>query len=224
MSKVNYKTKSLIVYDFLRKQIANGRYMPGDKIVASNVAKEMGVSDIPVREAMKMLESRGFIEITPHVGAKVLGISSKELIEIYQVRAELESLATRLAIDHICKNDLEHLQFIHSEFAKAILSEIKPEVVQKLNKQFHDTIYKRCPNKYLLNLISRLWEEAQGVRTINSIFFLSPEFANISYDEHNKMLQALKNIDVDTVIKAIKREKELVCALISSSKVCKKVV
>lgn len=222
--KINYKTKSFIVYDFLRKQIANGNYVAGDKMIARNIAKEMGVSDIPVREAIKMLESRGLVEVTPHVGAKVSGISCTELQEIYQVRGELEGLAIMLAIDRISKNDFEHLQFIHDEFAKAALLENMPEVVQKLNKQFHFTIYNRCSNKFLFNLISRLWEETQVVRSINSVFSLSPEFAKISYDQHGKILNALKTLDVDAAIKALKREKELVIALISGSSVCKEIL
>jgi DNA-binding GntR family transcriptional regulator len=222
--KINYKTKSFIVYDFLRKQIANGNYVAGDKMIARNIAKEMGVSDIPVREAIKMLESRGFVEVTPHVGAKVTGISCTELKEIYQVRGELEGLAIAFAIGHISKNDFEHLRFIHNEFAKATLLETMPEVVQKLNKQFHFTIYNRCSNKFLLNLISRLWEESQVIRTINSIFSFSPEFAKISYDQHDKILNALETVDVDAAIKALKREKELVIALISGSSVCKEIL
>ena len=87
-----FKTKTEVVYDFLKKNILNGRYRPGEKIVISVIARRLDVSDIPIREAIKRLQTEGLLDITPHVGAKVVEIDQNEFEQITMIRAQLEVL------------------------------------------------------------------------------------------------------------------------------------
>ena len=101
MVEISFKTKSVAVYDAIRKEIVDGKLKPGQKIVMRSLAKQFGLSEIPVREAIRKLESDGFVEFTPHVGAVVTTIDEKEFVETYLIRIELEALATRLAVSHV---------------------------------------------------------------------------------------------------------------------------
>ena len=110
-----FKTKTEVVYDFLKKNILNGRYQPGEKIVISVIARQLDVSDIPIREAIKRLQTEGLLDITPHVGANVVEMDQDEFEQITLIRAELEGLATRLSINHLSEKDFKELDRLNRE-------------------------------------------------------------------------------------------------------------
>ena len=218
MRKKLFKTKSQVVYDYLKESLMSGDIKPGEKIITRAVAEKLGVSEIPVREAIKMLESQGFVEVTPHVGAKVVHINLEELEEFYMIRSELEGLAARLASKHIKGSDIAKLEKIQEEHKKAIESE-DPKRIADLNQQFHFTIYRSSPYKHLYNMISNLWANA-NISRINSIFFLSPGRGEETLKEHEQIIEALRRGDGDLACKIIKRQKviafEILSKLISS--------
>ncbi len=94
------------VKDRLLRAILDGRYPPGARIVETRVARELGTSQAPVREALRDLEALGVVESTAFRGARVRRPSADELLEGFTIRAELESLGARLAIDHLTDEDL----------------------------------------------------------------------------------------------------------------------
>ena len=94
------------VKDRLLEAILDGRYPPGSRIVETRVARELGTSQAPVREALRDLEALGVVEITAFRGARVRRPSTDELLEAYVVRAELEALAVRLALPRLADADL----------------------------------------------------------------------------------------------------------------------
>ena len=95
---VAFKTKNMAVYEALRQDIIDGRLKPSQKLIMSDLAKRFELSEIPVREAIRRLESDGIVEFTPHMGAVVSKIDESEFVEIYLIRIELEALANRLAV------------------------------------------------------------------------------------------------------------------------------
>ena len=97
------------VKDRLLQAILDGRYPPGARIVETGVARELGTSQAPVREALRDLEALGVVETTAFRGARVRRPSADELLEAFVIRAELESLGARLAIPHLTDEDLEVL-------------------------------------------------------------------------------------------------------------------
>ena len=104
----------------LRQEVFNGELKPGDKVIVPDLSKMLGISDIPIREAIKRLETEGFLENTPHVGTIVKKIDMREYIEFFLIRIELESLATKLATQYIQENDLTFLEQKIDEMESAL--------------------------------------------------------------------------------------------------------
>jgi DNA-binding GntR family transcriptional regulator len=200
---VAFKTKNVAVYEALRKDIINGKLKPGQKIIMSDLAKRFELSEIPVREAIRRLESDGFVEFTPHVGAVVSKMDEREFVETYLIRIELEPLATRLAVPYLTADDIAFLEKKNHEMEIAI-QENHPEKIGSLNKDFHLRLYRSAPYPYLYKLISELWEKVERTR---SIFAYVPERAAASVEEHKKIIRALKAKDVDLSEKLIKEQK-----------------
>lgn len=208
-----FKTKSQVVYDYLKEGLMSGEIKPGEKITTRTVAEKLGTSEIPVREAIKMLESQGFVEVTPHVGARVVRINRDELEEFYMIRSELEGLAARLASAHIKKGDIARLEKIQEEHKKAIQSG-DPRKIAELNQKFHFTIYGSSPYKHLYDMIYNLWANA-NISRINSVFFLSPGRGEETLHEHEEIVEALKRGDGDLASDIIKKQKVMAFEVLS---------
>ena len=98
------------VFDKIREDILKGRYKKGDELVECTIGKELGVSRTPVREAIRQLELEGLVQLIPNKGAFVTGISSKDVMDMYQIRAKLEGLCAAMAAENITKEQLEEME------------------------------------------------------------------------------------------------------------------
>jgi DNA-binding GntR family transcriptional regulator len=198
------KTKNVAVYDKLRQSIIKGKLKPGQKVVMAELAKAFGLSETPVREAIRRLESEGYIDFTPHMGAIVTKIDEGELVEIYLIRIALEALATRLAIPHITDKDIAFLNKKNHEMEIAI-QQNKYEILAGINKLFHLRIYKAAPFPRLYKMICDLWDTFERWP---SVFSYVPERAIAAVEEHKKIMQALWVRDMDQADRLIKEQKE----------------
>ena len=188
MERGIYQTKSEIIYQEIKGDIIDGKYKPNERIVISEVAREFGTSDIPVREAMKHLESDGLIQNKPYVGPIVTNFDLADIQKIYQIRAVLEGMATRKAVDGINKNSLKKLETILSKMIKAIGSG-NYVLLSNLNREFHRVIYNASENEYLIKVIFDLWDMSLRAR---AIFSFMPERAQEAVGEHANIVAALK--------------------------------
>lgn len=202
--EVNFKTKSEIVHDRIRKNIISGKLKPGEKIKISKLSKKFGVSEIPIREALKGLQSEGFITFTPHMGAFVTKFLAKEVIEVFLIRIELEALATRLAASHIKEEDLDFLREKMQKMEQAVI-EKNFEKLGKLNKDFHLRVYQAAPYPILYKLIVDLMAKYQRTQ---SIFALSPERAIASNKEHRNIYEALETKNSNLAEKLVREQKQ----------------
>lgn len=198
------KTKNVAVYEKLRQDIIKGKLKPGKKIVMRDLAREFGLSETPVREAIRRLQSDGYVNFTPHMGAIVSKIDEGELVEIYLIRIALEALATRLATPYITEKDIEFLNHKNSEMEIAI-QQNKHENLGGLNRDFHLRIYRAVPFPRLYKMICDLWEAFERSQ---SVFSYVPERAVESVEEHREIIQALKTKDVDLADRLMKEQKE----------------
>jgi DNA-binding GntR family transcriptional regulator len=198
------KTKNVAVYDKLRQSIIKGKLKPGQKVVMAELAKTFGLSETPVREAIRRLESEGYIDFTPHMGAIVTKIDEGELVEIYLIRIALEELATRLASPHITEKDIDFLNRKNREMEMAI-QQNRYEILAGINKLFHLRIYKAAPFPRLYKMICDLWDTFERWP---SVFSYVPERAAASVEEHKKIIQALQARDMDQADRLIKEQKE----------------
>ena len=205
---LKFLTKNVAVYEALRKDIIEGRKKPGQKIIMSEVAKDFGLSDIPVREAIRRLESEGYVHFTPHIGAVVSELDADKIIELYLIRIELESLATRLAVAHITSGDIDFLIKKNRDMEIAVLAE-KYEKLSALNKEFHLRIYQAAPYPILNQLIEDLWEKMERTQCV---FTFVPDRAVASVEEHKDIIAALKAKDTTLSEKLIKNQKSFTMA------------
>ncbi len=202
-----FKTKAQIVYDFLKKNIIEGSYLPEDKIVISDISKQLNVSDIPIREAIERLQAEGYVDFKPHVGARVIKIDQDEFKQIAMVRGELEALATRLAVEFLSQEDIAELEQINLE-ADALLKHNKFYELAELNKKFHFKIYQKIPQNFLLKMISDLWERAM---MLPNMFIYSVNRCRQSQMKHKSIVKALKAGDGFTAGEIVKKAKIDAC-------------
>ncbi|PLT35180.1 GntR family transcriptional regulator [Bacillus sp. V5-8f] len=188
---MKYKTKKELIYQQLREEILSGQYDFREKLVISRLAKRFECSEIPVREAMNLLESDGLIEIKPHVGAMVSTLSAKDIQEIFELRVELEGLATRFAVDQLTEDHLDDLRRILNESIKAYKEKNHVHFAE-LNFEFHMKIYAVCDNKLLIKMIKDLWSHT---KRYPSIFRENDTHIQQSIKEHEEILAALEKRD-----------------------------
>lgn len=197
------KTKNLLVYEKLRRGIIKGTLRPGQKLVMANLAKKFSTSETPVREAIRRLESDGYVIFTPHSGAIVTEINKQELSEIYLIRISLEALATRLAVPFISKDDKAWLKKKNNEMKLAV-KKGRHENLARLNKAFHLRIYKAAPYPRLYKMIAELWD---AFERWPSIFSYVPERGKTAIQEHEQILGALEKGDVDLADRLMTEQK-----------------
>lgn len=161
-----HRTMRQIVVEKLRQAITQGHLTPGQKLVYSDIAKEINVSVTPVREAMKTLEALGLVTIRPYRTAYVSYLTADEIQQIYALRKLLEGWATRLAAERISQEELSYLRGILEARNREInvLNSSDDDAVrsncivslQRLHDEFHMSLYAASGNKYINHLIGLL--------------------------------------------------------------------
>ena len=164
-NQVRYSTMSEVVLEELRRSILTGEFAPGEKINQLRVARKLGVSMIPLREALKRLQAEGYVTNVSHRGIKVKELSHEELEDIFLIRVELEELAAGLAAEHLTETDKEKLRNIFQKVKKARRLR-KYDQLFLLNRDFQFTIYRACRREYLLKLLRDLWEQSSRYRNL----------------------------------------------------------
>jgi DNA-binding GntR family transcriptional regulator len=182
------------VKDRLLQAILDGRYPPGARIVETRVARELGTSQAPVREALRDLEGLGVVESAAFRGARVRRPSAAELLEAFAVRAELESLGARLAIAHVTDADLDELAGHVAEMQSAAdAGDVHREAIA--DAAFHGRIIELARNATL----GRVWRTLEPfLRTYITIVAPGADRHRIA-DQHEPVLDALRRRDAGLV-------------------------
>lgn len=191
------------VKEYIVEAVLSGEFKPGDRIVESTLARDLGVSQAPVREAIRDLVLLGFLESESYKGTSVRSFTYEELWETYMVRAALESLAARLAATYLTNDDADRLQSILDEMMDAARQQDRDRLVQ-LDNRFHETILKISRNKTL----HQLWKTLQfGTWTIVTYRKSSYEPAYLAA-RHGELLQALRAGDPEKAAHAMQHHIE----------------
>jgi DNA-binding GntR family transcriptional regulator len=185
--------KSHAIYDALRERILSNDIAPGTRLVMRDVANQYRASDIPVREALRMLERDGLVETAPYRGARVTKLTAKEVEETYFIRSHLESIATGLAAERITDAELAQLNRLMSEMSAAVDAGDGP-TFSDLNLEFHRMIVASCGNDMLRELTMDIWQRHSGFQRV---FRMVPERLAISQREHEGIMAALHDHDAD---------------------------
>ena len=187
----NYKPLRDVVFENLRTAILDGNLKAGQRLMEVQLAEQLGVSRTPIREAIRKLELEGLVVMLPRKGAYVANMSFKDLIDVLEVRASLEGLAASLAAERRNDEDIIDLEKLAKEFETCV-RETNIEGVLKTDIDFHEKIFMMANNKKLYQLITSLWEQVHRFR----VTYVSDYDASLSLvEEHNKILQAIKDGD-----------------------------
>lgn len=188
----NYKPLREMVFESLREAILQGRLRPGERLMEIQLAEEMGVSRTPVREAIRKLELEGFVVMVPRKGAYVAGISVKDIVDIFEVRAALEGLAAGLAAERITDEEMDQLE--RSIHKINLSDEHDLKAIVEGDTTFHALIYKSSRNQRLEQIIMNLHEQINRFR-ITSLS--QPGRLKIALDEHTKIVEAISDRNVE---------------------------
>jgi DNA-binding GntR family transcriptional regulator len=187
--------------------ILTGRYAPDSRIVETQLARELGTSQAPVREALRGLEALGVVEITPFRGARVRRPTRGELLEAYAVRTSLESLGARLAVPRLTDDDLEELAACVDEMQAAARDDDGAGVAEA-DARFHGRLLELGDNATLL----RVWRSLEPFSRTYITLVVPGADPRWSADLHVPILDALRRRDVDAVVAALERHFEEVSA------------
>jgi len=175
----------------LLDDILSGKYQPGDRIVESQIAKSMGISQSPVREALRDLVAMRFVEVEPHKGARVRKIDQREIMQIYPVRASLEELAGRLATDKLI-DELNDLEKAVEKMTRAFKNGDARKMAH-WDVHFHRTIIEASGNDILIESWNALMIEARTFVTLSNLIKHRPDL-NLA-DWHDPIIDALREGD-----------------------------
>ncbi len=192
MSEDHYSL-SARVFHALREAILAGQYKPDEELKEKTIGEELGVSRTPVREALRQLELEGLVNIIPNKGAYVIGITQKDIRDIYEIRSRLEGLCARWAAACITKEQLDELEenLYLSDFHTA---KQNYEQVVELDSRFHEILYTASGSKELRHVLLDFHHYAQRTRKIT---LSGGERAEQSNAEHRRIVEALKLHDAD---------------------------
>lgn len=187
MAEDNYSLSSR-VFHTIRENILSGKYATNEELKEKSIGEELGVSRTPVREALRQLELEGLVTIIPNKGAYVVGISQKDIRDIYEIRSRLEGLCARWAAENISKEQLDELEenIYLSDFHSA---KGNSEQVVELDNRFHEILYNASGSKELRHVLLDFHHYVQRVRKIT---LAVQDRAISSNAEHRKIVEALK--------------------------------
>src|SRR5450759_1168968 len=177
----------------IRDAIIEGRIKAGERLMEPDVARNLGVSRTPLREAFLQLESEGFVKVTPRRGAVVSELSVKDAEETYVIKSALEGLAARLAVKNMTEEMLQQLRSINNEMEKKAKQKDKDyRAILELNAKYHDLVNKTSGNEKLCHSISLL--RKQTLR-YNYIYLNVLSHIDQSIQEHKAIIVALEQRD-----------------------------
>lgn len=198
-------SKSQQAYAAVKSRIVEGTYTPGYRLVLAAIAKDLGVSVVPVREAIRRLEAEGLVTFERNVGATVAGIDPTEYLHTMQTLSIVEGAATALSAPLIDSAAIARARAVNQEMREC-LEHFDPVRFTALNQDFHSVLFEHCPNPHILDLVHRGWNRLASLRS--STFRFVPGRAQESVREHESLLALIEaGADADTIEKAARQHR-----------------
>ncbi len=176
----------------LREAILGGEFAPGERLLQDVIADRFGASRIPVREAFRILDSEGLMEVSPNKGARVPALDLYEVHTYYRMRERLEPLTLTESLPHLTDAQIDEMERIQEQI------EANDDVARflVLDRDFHMTSYAACPSEQLLSATVRLWNSTQHYRRA-FMLLAGPDRASIVNAEHRLLLDAIRRRDAE---------------------------
>jgi len=179
-------------YTQIKGKIITAEMPPGSVINEAQLMEEFQLGRTPIREAIKQLQSENLVMVTPRKGMYVADIAVTDLLQIFEVRVELESIATKLAAKRITESELSELKKLAKAYKEADLS--NKEGLIKLDGEFHSLIANATHNKFLIKEIEQYYNLSLRIWYI-ALNYAKPE--DIDVDAHIEILEAIQAQDTE---------------------------
>ncbi len=199
-----FKSKNEAVYDALRQAIIQGEYEPGSRLVIDDLAASMGVSQIPIREALRQLEADGFITIEPYVGATLTDINADFIFEIFALLESLEVICSRTACRCMSDNEMDKLAEVINRMDDNVNS---PEQWSQDSKQLHLFVCKCAKNVLTMKMTQKVLDHWDRLR----LHYLKDVFGYRIADaqhEHKQILAAFRSRNPDAVERIVREHNQ----------------
>ena len=185
-----YEPLAAFVGRSIREAILDGRLKPGDRIRQEDIARRLGTSRIPVREALRTLETEGLVSLVPHSGARVAVMDYEGFSELYRLREVVEPMAIGESASRLSDAQIAHLQELMS-----IVEQTADDPLRWLqaDRQFHLESYSAAPLPKVLAMIEGFWNQSQQYR--RAYLYTVQSHMEIVNAEHRLILEALERRD-----------------------------
>jgi len=144
------------VADHLRADILEGRLKPGEWLRQERLAQAYGVSQMPVREALKQLAAEGLVEHVPYRGVRIVEFSAEDVEDLYACRSFIEGMAARSAAGNVTDEEVAELASLHEQMVRCKTPEELREY-RELNRRFHSLIFSASRRSYIVRTLAQLW-------------------------------------------------------------------
>jgi DNA-binding GntR family transcriptional regulator len=187
-----------IVREGLRVAILSGEFAPGSQLRQDELAARFGTSRIPVREALRQLETEGLVTLQPNRGAIVASLSVQEVLELLDIRIALECRALKLAIPNMVDDDLDAAEAILDRYD----AEPEAEGWSEMNWRFHEALYAPCDRPKLLAMIVSNYGHIDRFARIQVSLTVGKENPQ---EEHRRLLQLCRQGSVEPCVRLLEQ-------------------
>lgn len=196
------RSKADRAYKYIKEQIDAGKFEPHDRVLAGPLATTLGMSGVPIREAIQRLAAEGILSIEHNVGARVAVFDGQAYRDGMEALAVMDGVATALAAKHISSADLERAEAYNNQII-ALLDDFDPARYSVLNAEFHAILYSKCPNARVLELVRHEWQKFANLR--DPALNVDVVRARTTVVEHQQILEVIRTAASSTAIEQTAR-------------------
>lgn len=200
------ESKSQQAYNWISEKIRTREYEPGYRLVLATIADDLGISVVPVREAIRQLEAEGMVTYERNVGASVTTHNREAYYESMDIVATVEANATAQSAPYLDAEDFARAREINQRMRELDIHH-DPEEFTQLNKEFHSVLFSKCPNERLKDLVMAQWKQLEYHRV--STFRYVPERAHESTREHEQLVSLIEAGAEPAYIEKVARQHRL---------------
>ncbi|MEV8513793.1 GntR family transcriptional regulator [Dactylosporangium sp. NPDC051484] len=196
-------------YREIRARIVDGRYEPGRRLVLSTLARELAISPVPVREAIRRLEAENLVRFERNVGARVATLQDDEWEQLVEMVALLDGFAFAAAAPRVPPEALAEARTLNASLREAMSTvQIDHGAVMLLHRRFHRVLYRCCGNRYVIESLDGLWDRMDASRVLMSLYPVL--HLSTAVEEHDALLDRLERGEGGTAaLEACAREHNL---------------
>ena len=203
------RSKNELVYNSIRAAIIQGEIAPGERLVIDELAHELGVSQIPVREALRQLEADGFIVIEPHVGATVTQIQASLITEVFGLLEAMEIISGEAACERLHQEDWQTLEN-HLRHMDRLIDD--PDSWSQANVQFHQLVCDHAGTPLVKKMMDKAlahWDRLRSYYQLKDVFARRVADA---HQQHWEMLAAIRNRDCESLAEIVRTHNQAALA------------